>query len=76
MSKTLSLKKSSFFSLKPRFFGKGTGSTETSGDSVNSDENFEEQFEAQLKKLLKRLTSLHMPKLIEEWSETIKELNK
>ena len=34
------------FTLKPRFFGKGTESTETSGDSVNSDENFEVQFEA------------------------------
>jgi len=34
------------FTLKPIFFGKGTERTETSGDSVNSDENFEEQFEA------------------------------
>jgi len=34
------------FALKPIFFGKGTESTEISGDSVKYDENFEIQFEA------------------------------
>jgi len=34
------------FTLKPRFLGKATESTETSGDSANSDENLEVQFEA------------------------------
>ena len=57
-----------FSHWKPRFFKKGAGNSETSGDSDEKfEEHFGDNFEVKFQKLLKRLFGLDMFKLIEDW---------